>query len=385
MTNFSLRFALNGLLAVAFFSFLCGCGTDPVKEYEKGDSAFKNADYKTAAERFREVVELSPDNVDALVMLARSEFALGDVDAAGKTLQKAAVTNGGDPDILELTAQIAFFCKDYDRATKTFARLATDTRFDAATRSIGWTGMGIVDFVKIGLHPEVSRYRHESRVKFLQAVTLDRRNASARYHLGRLYRDTFQYLDAAKDEFSAYVHLETVNDGRMRKIKNEVLPSLTEEIKRQSASLSASADSVACASFLKKGDDFFRRKQYKNAALSYSKALRKDSGSYPAAVGLARSYARSNRTRSEQEESLKAYLVACKIRPSAITTYLEAADMAIRIGSSATAVELYSRALAANPVSKPAVEGLVSALTRSGDTQAASVYRGYLRTLTKSK
>lgn len=384
MTNFSRQFALKSLAAAALLAVLSGCGSDPGKEYRKGMSAFENADYKTAVEKFSEVLSQTPDNVDALVMLARSELAFGNPDKADAALAKAAETNGGDADIIELAAQIAFFRKDYKTAVRHFARLASDDGFGAETKAIGWTGLGVVDFVMIGLHPDVARYRHESRVKFLQAITLDRRNASARYHLGRLYRDTFQYLDAARDEFDMFVHLEPVADERVKKIKNEVLPSLKDEIARNSAS-SSRVDSPACAAFLKKGDDAYRRKNWKAAITSYAKAFKKDPGSFPAAVGLARSYALSNRSKFERAEAMKMYLAACKIRPSAIRTFIEAADYALNSGNSATAVELYSRALAANPVSKSAVEGLILALTKSGDTQAASVYRGYLRTLSKTK
>lgn len=384
MTNSSPRYALKLFAALAAAAALTGCGSDPAKEYGKGRTAFDNAEYTEAVECFTKVLETEPGNVDALVMLARSEFALGDLAAAKAALNKAALTNKDDVDVIELTAQIAFFQKDYKLASRSYARIASDMSLDAATRSIGWTGMGIVDFVMIGLAPDVTRYRHESRVKFLQAVVLDRRNASARYHLGRLYRDTFQYLDAAKDEFSAYVHLEPVVDDRVRKIKDDVLPSLKKEIAMNSEPTSH-VDSPACAAFLKTGDAAFRKKQWKSAITAYSKALKKDPSSFPAAAGLARSYARSDRNKFERDEAMDAYLKACKIRPSAISLYLEAADHAVRTGKFATAVELYSRALAANPSSKPAVEGLISSLTRTGDTLAASVYRGYLRTLSQPK
>lgn len=384
MTNSSRQFALKSFAASLLLVILCGCGSDPAKEYKKGEVAFENSDYNTAVERFSSVLETSPDNVDALVMLARSEFALAHLDKADDALNRASATNGTDADIIELKAQIAFYRKDYKAATGYYAQLASNPDFDDETRSRGWTGLGAVDFFMIGLHPDVQRYRHESRVKFLQAVILDRRNASARYHLGRLYRDTFQYLEAAKDEFDIYVHLQPVVDKRVKRIRDEVLPSLKDEIARNSVPTSR-VDSPACASFLKQGDDAYRRKNWKAAVTAYSKAYKKDSGSFPAVVGLARSYAHSARTAFNRDQALKMYLVACKVRPSAIGTYIEAGDYAVMVGKPATAVELYSRALASNPESKPAVKGLILALTKSGDSQAASVYRGYLRTLSDAK
>ncbi len=384
MTNFSQSFVLKSLSSIAFAVFLIGCGINPDKEYAKGLKAFENADYHLAAKRFRNVVAESPGNVDALVYLARSEFALANLDAAEKAIVKAAVTNGGDADIVELSAQIAFFKKDYKLATKHYAYLASNPAFDAQTRSKGWAGLGLIDFVMIDIYPEVLRYRHECRVKFLQSIVLDRRNACSRYYLGRLYRDTFHYLEAAKDEFDVFVHLLNGSDSRVKRVKNEILPLLKEEISR-SSSISSQVDSPICASFLKQGDDAFRRKNWKSAITAYLKAYKSDSNSFPAAIGLARAYARSNRSNLERSESMRMYLRACKLRPSAIAIYIESAQFALSTGNFATSVELYSRALAANPTSRPAAEGLVLALTKSGDTQAASVYRGYLRTLGKTK
>lgn len=385
--NFLQQSALKSYFVLALAISLSGCSisSDPVKDYEKGKVAFENAEYKMAAECFTEVIEKAPENIDAYVMLARSEFALGNLDAAATALNKAAKTNGDDIDIIELSAQIAFYRKDYKLATKSYARLASNTNLDPSARSIGWTGLGIVDFVRIDDDKNSSRY-HEARVKFLQAITLDARNASARYYLGCLYRDTFQYLEAARDQFRAFIYLEKDDTKRVKYVQNVILTSLNEEIKKRSEPNIARIDTVGCASMLKKGDDFFKRKKYKDAITSYMKALKSNPVSYAAAIGLARAYARVNRSRQDNDRTLDAYLVACKIRPSEINTHIEAGDFALRIGKSATAVELYSRALASSPTSVKSVQGLINAFDKShNDSQAASVYRGYLRTLTKVK
>jgi tetratricopeptide (TPR) repeat protein len=132
-----------------------------------------------------------------------------------------------------------------------------------------------------------------------------------------------------------------------------------------------------------KGKTYYDRKQYKEAVDAYSRALKCNPNSYQAALDLARSYVSVNRSRYDKEHALKAYQKACKIRPSAIKLHLEAGNLAMRIEKWAVAVELYSRALSASPTSVEAVKGLVAALEKQGDSQAASVYRGYLRTLTK--
>ena len=385
MTNSLRQFALKGFAASALAVVLCGCGSNPEKDYAKGREAFENADYKAAVECFSDVVENSPDNVDALVMLARSEFALGNLEAADAALKRIPSSGSDDVDVIELTAQIAFYRKDYKAAADAYKRLVMNPELDPSVRSIGWTGLGIVDFVKIDSEPESSRLSHEARVKFLQAIMLDRRNSSAHFHLGYLYRDSFHFYDAAKEEFSLFVHIESVVDERVRRVKNEVLPSLDDDIKKRSRTNVSRIDTVGCASMLKKGDDFFKRPKYKDAADAYSKALKANPTSYQAALGLARSYVRLNRNRSDKEAALKAYMTASKIRPYAIATHIEAAEFALRIGNTVTAVTLYSQALASSPTNQKAVQGLIDSLNKSGDVQSASVYRGYLRTLSRTK
>lgn len=385
MTNFFQQFVHKSCFAVALSLILCGCGcqSDPEMSYAKGQSAFDNADYKTAAENFASVIEQEPGNIDALVMLARSECALGNYDAAASAIEKAAETNGGDVDIIELTAQIAFYRKDYNQATKAYHRLALNFELAPEVRSIGWAGLGAIDFFMIDKQQPSSTLIHEARVKFLQALVLDNKNAAAHYHLALLNRDSFHYFDKARDEFSAYLYLEDVADERVDRVKNEILPSLKDEIRKYAESASDDVDLRGCAAMLKKGKTYYDRKQYKEAVDAYSRALKCNPNSYQAALDLARSYVAVNRSRYDKDQALKAYQTACKIRPSAIKIHLEAGELAMRIGKWAVAVELYSRALAASPTSIEAVKGLASALDKQGDSQAASVYRGYLRTLTK--
>ena len=385
VTNFFQQFVHKCCFAVVLSLFLygCGCQSDPELGYAKGQSAFDNADYKTAAENFAAVVEQDPGNIDALVMLARSECALGNYDAAASAVEKAAETNGGDVDIIELSAQIAFYRKDYKQATKAYHRLAGNLELSPAVRSVGWAGLGAIDFFMIDKQQPSSTLIHEARVKFLQAIFLDNKNATAHYHLALLNRDSFHYLDKARDEFSAYLYLEDVVDERVNRVKNEILPSLKDEIKKSAESANDDVDLRGCAAMLKKGKTYYDRKQYKEAVDAYSRALKCNPNSYQAALDLARSYVSVNRSRYDKEHALKAYQKACKIRPSAIKLHLDAGNLAMRIEKWAVAVELYSRALSASPTSVEAVKGLVAALEKQGDSQAASVYRGYLRTLTK--
>ncbi len=387
MTNSSPRYARDIVFAAALALLLAGCAAKPEKELELGRNAFSTANYKAASGHFAKAIEGGLANVDALVMFARSEFALGRIDSAQSALQKAAVSNGGDVDIIELSAQLAFYKKDFAAAREGYSRLAYDSSLDAAVRSTGFAGLGVIEFMLIGLNSTEHWHRHASRVHFLRALAFDRRNASARYHLGRLYRDSFNYLEHARDQFEYYVHLESAADARVRKVQREVLPALKEEIARNLAAVSSSSRSnpAECAAHLKTADIAYSSKKYESAAANYSKALKSDPFNYQARLGLARSQANYGNVKKMREAALDSYLLACKIRPTATTVLLESAELANRLGKYATACELYSRALASNPSNDRAAQGLINMFLRTGDEKTAGVYSDYRKSLSSNK
>lgn len=383
MTNSSLRFALKALPFAIAAALISGCGVNPEKEYAKGTKAFSDRDFKIASQSFRAVVKECPENVDALVMLARSEFAHGMVSSALEALNAAAASNGADSDIIELFAQIAFFTNDYASSEKHYLRLACDASRPKEVRAIGWAGLGVLDFKKIGQKADAASIcRDSARVKFLKAIDLDPRNTSARYHLARLYRDSFNYLDMAKEQFEMFAYLEKDDAEKIRKVRDEIIPSLKAEIANRAASLPGVSrkDPVACAEFLKKADLQYA-KDYKKAKVMYSEAFRRDPTSVAAAMGIIKTLHRQGASKSDLEEALEVYKKACSISPSSIKLLVATGDLAVSLGKSALAVELYSRALALTPSSKDIVRKLVNSLSKSGNRSLAAVYSGYLEFL----
>ncbi len=387
MTNSSLKSVRDIFATLAFVSFFAGCGVSPEKEIELGKKAFSNADYKASIEHFTKAIESGFVNVDALVMLSRSQFALGKIDLALSTLKKAATTNGDDLDVIELSAQLAFYNKDYAEARKAYARIAYDSSLDPSVRSVGYAGLGVIEFVLVGLKSDEHWHRHASRVYLMRAIALDRRNASARYHLGRLYRDSFNYLEFARDQLEYYIHLDSASDPRVRKVQNEVLPALKDEIARNLAAISSSSrtNPGTCAAHLKTADVAYASKKYDVAVVNYLKALKSDPFSYQAAIGLARSQSKSAKSSQGRVASLDSYLIACRIRPTASSVLMEAAEVATSLGKLATSCELYSRALAANPLSDKAAQGLVNALHKTGDEKSVQMYSDYRKSLSTNK
>ena len=85
-------------------------------------------------------------------------------------------------------------------------------------------------------------------------------------------------------------------------------------------------------------------------------------------------------------QALENYKLACSLRPGAVSTFIEAATLATRLGLYAQAAEIYSRALAANPSSKDAIDGLIRSLRKVGNkTQVAQAYQLYRDSLSDNK
>ncbi len=379
MTNSSPSSADRVFLAAALACLLAlsGCGPkDGTVEFAEGQAAYGTRSLEKAERLFEKSLEYAPSNVDALVMLARVEADLGKISEAGETIAKAVELDGGACDVVLLDAEIAFYAGDYARSAKRFSDVAEDASAGAEAQSLGWTGVGIVEMA--------CERRDFSRIAFLRAIRLDRRNPSARYHLGLLYRgDTYGYLDAALEQFEIFVRLGKEADPRAVHAQRVIIPGIKEDIARRAASRPGAdkRDSNASASALIKADAAWKKGQYKTARSAYEAAYKADVLSYPAALGLARAWEKTDSSGTGRRRALDWYKEACALRPTAIRTYLAAGDLAARLGQHATASELYSRAVAANPADISAIDGLIRALRRTGHPGEAAAYQSYRETI----
>ena len=365
--NSSLRYALS---AFAVAAAMAGCDpNDGSKEFEQGRAAYELRDLKKAENLFEKCVAVAATNVDVLVYLARVKLDLGELDDSKAWVEKAAALAGQDLDVRILEAQLAWHAKDYAAAAALYSGIAGDAELDDAAKARGWVGLGIVEMAR--------ERRHLSRVAFLRAIRLDRRNAAAWYHLGLLYRNEFDYSEAALEQFEIFVRLEEEASPRVQKVQRSVIPELKDAITRRAADRPgvSKRDSAASAAAITKGDEAMKKGNVKLARQHYQTAASADPLSYPAEIGLAKAY-----LKTDSKESLKHYCLACSLRPGAIRTFLEAGALAARLGMNAQAVEIYSRAVAASPTSIEAVDGLVRALRRAGGQnarEAAQAYQGY--------
>lgn len=376
--NFSLSSGLKGATVLALVAVL-GCGPkDGVREYEQGRDAYAVRDLKKAEKFFEASLVCSPDDIGRLVSLARVKLDLGELSVAKDLATKAALLSDGDADVALLAAQIAWHAKDYKTAASGFAALAEDVSKSSLERAQGWAGLGVVEMT-------CDNY-HLARLAFLRAIRLDHRNASAWYHLGLLYRDNFGYLEAALEQFEIYVRLDAEASPRVQKVQRNAIPQLKEKIAQTLTERPgvAKRNAAACSAALVKAEAAWKKGTFKTARLAYQEALAADPLSFPAALGLAQAWEKTDATKAGQELAFENYKVACTLRPSSVKTFLTAGALATKLRFYAQAVEIYSRAVAASPTSFDALDGLIRALRKVGNktsvAQAYQLYRDSLST-----
>lgn len=365
--------------SAALAAIVLGCGSrDGVKEFNEGKEAYGLQDLKRAERLFERSVVLAPQDVDRLLYLARTELELGELAKAKDAVERAASGSEGDADVALLEAQIAWHAKDYKAAANGFADIANDVQLNASVRSQGWAGLGVVEMT--------CDNHHLARVALLRALRLDRRNAAAWYHLGLLYRDGFGYLEAALEQFEIFVRLEERASPRVQKVQRTVIPALKESIARAATERPGAAkrNSSACATSIAAAEAALKRGKVQQAREAYQQALSADPLSYPAALGLAKAWEKTDATKQGQNKAFEAYKIACQLRPSAVSAFLTAGSLAAKLGLTLQACEIYSRAVAANPTSPDALDGLIRALRKSGGkAKVAEAYQRYRDSLKK--
>ena len=374
--SFSQSSALKCACA-ALAATVLGCGPrDGSKEFEKGKEAYELRDLKKAETLFARSVVLAPQDADRLLYLARTELELGELAKAQDAVGR--ISADGAADVALLKAQIAWHAKDYKAAADGFAAVANDVKLDASVRAQGWAGLGVVEMT--------CDNHHLARVAFLRAIRLDRKNPAAWYHLGLLYRDGFGYLEASLEQFEIFVRLEEMASPRVQKVQRTIIPALKEQIARAATELPGAAkrNSSACSTSISTAEAALKKGNAKAAREAYQQALAADPLSYPAALGLAKAWEKTDSTKAGQQKAFESYKAACSLRSGAVSTFLVTGALAVRLGFFQQAVEIYSRAIAANPTSMDALDGLIRALRKTGGkSRVADAYQQYRDSLAK--
>lgn len=382
------KFEPKGIVKTAATAALCaalfavvGCGPrDGQKEFAAAKTAYSVRDFAKAEKLLNQSLKLTADNVDALIYLARVKLELGEISAAQEVLAQAEALAPKDVDILLLGAQIAYHAKNYDKAKAQYGALAQDANLSVVLRAQALAGLGVVEMTKNEFDL--------ARISFLKAIRLDRRNASARYHLGLLYRDGFGFNDAALEQFETFVRLEVLADARVQKVQRTLIPQLKEAIARQAMERPGAQkrDSAASSAALSRAEAARKKNDYKTAKKEYAKAFESDVLSYPAALGLAEMWAKTDASVAGQRKTLEYYRAACALKASAVRTFVATGNLAYKLASYATAVDSYSRAVAANPSDLSAIDGLIRSLQKVGGRRKdAAAYQAYRDLIANSR
>jgi len=364
---------LKCLAALALAAVVAGCEKDDGSaDFAAGRAAFESRDLKRAVKSLAAGLERNPGNVDALVLQAQALVALGELPDAAAAIDRAVELAGSDRDVVEVAAQVAFYRKDYARTAALFRQLADSA--EPEVRSRGLTGLAIVDIMQLGTSgSDMEEVRARARTRLLAAIRLDGRNAAARYHLGKLYRDAFGYNESAIDQFDLFVRLAKGVDDKVKRVQRTTIPDLKETIAREAAQRPG-ADK-------RKAEAAWAKQTFKTAKLRYNDAYVADVLSYPAALGLAKAWEKTDTSKPGQLEALKYYKIACALRPSAKDVHLHTGELALKLGQAAVAVETFSRAVAASPNDVTAIDALIRALQKAGRGKTAAVYQQYRATI----
>jgi Tfp pilus assembly protein PilF len=220
-----------------------------------------------------------------------------------------------------------------------------------------------------------------ARISLWRAVRLDRRNASAWYHLGYLSRDTFRFEDASLEQFQMASRLMK-DPVRMKMVMQEIIPTIRETLRAKIAGKpgAATRDPGMAAKLVSEGEGLVKRDP-KKATAKFSEAYAKDPLSYAAAWNFAKSKSDSVKSDAEISRVLVAYQDAIDQRPNSQLTYRTAARFSLNKRRPIRAERFLSQALAHDPEDKKTLELYVQTLRRLGKSNEAKLYEAYMKEL----
>ena len=350
------------LCSMAFLALcVAGCGKDSEAETKAVPSAAEGADFDV----------LIHQGVDAI---ARKDAAQA-ADAAAKALEL-------QPESAEahlLAGQAACLGKDYALAREQFTSVIKEPSLPPALRSKAYAGLGTVEFEQND--PELAR------ITFLNALLLDFRNDAAQYYLGRIYRDYYYFNDAARGHFQMFEHLRQ-GTPLADKVKTQYLPEIQRTIERKLAERfgAGGGNAEQAAKLIQEAQALEGKKKLAEAAKKYEAARKADPRSYAAALGYAR-LVKNLEKGAWIGKAIKAYCDAIALKPQTLENYLSAARVAREDneGFKIQAVEILNHAIAHNPSDVQALDLLVSALRKTGNSKLFAAWGEYRQNVVQQK
>ena len=315
---------------------------------------------------------------DTLVGNGVAAVAQKDADGATSAAARALELRSESAEAHLLAGQAACLREDYGQASEHFNAVIKEKSLPAALRSKAYAGRGVAEFE-----------RHDAdsaRLSFLHALRLDFNNEAAQYYLGRIYRDVFRFYEAAELQFAMFVRMAKKGDPRVDKVNAEVIPELRRIIAGNAAARAGAGggDAGQAANLIRQAKELEDKNQLSEAAKKYDAARKADPRSDVAALGYAR-LVRKMGKREGARKALQAYCDVIALKPAALENYITAAlfareyDPEFRI----QAVEILNRAVAHHPQDKRALDQLIAALRKTGNSRLANAWDDYRKELGK--
>lgn len=364
----------NCILALFVIAFAAGCGKDDgTADFERGVAAYAARDLRAAADGFRAAADKNPTNAVARIRLAVANMELGSLDEARAAVEAAIELLPESAEARLLDGQIAYFAKDYERARKDFDAVANAESLSPEIRSQALSARAVMEIAQNSFD--------RARLTLWRAVRLHFGNASARYHLGHLFRDTYHFDAAALEQFEMAGRLMK-DPVRAKAIAHDVIPALRESLRARMASKpgATSRDPAAAAKLVAEGETLAKADP-KKAAAKFAEAYAKDPLSYAAAFGCAKSICARAKTSAEIDKAMTAFQDAIDQRSNSQETYRTAARAALNARRPMRTEKFLSQALSHDASSKPTLELYVQTLRRLGKSAEAKLYAAYLNEL----
>jgi tetratricopeptide (TPR) repeat protein len=279
-----------------------------------------------------------------------------------------------EPDSAEarlLAGQAAFLAEDYDKAISEFGAVSKEKSLPKPVRAKGLVGLGLVEYARHNVDV--------ARILFLRAQLYDPKNASAAYHLGLIYRDTYHFYEAAMLQFKAFSVLSNPTEERTQTVVHKTIRELSDQINRISAERPGASvrNPGQAAKLIEEAQALESKSRLTLAKNKYAEAMKADPFSYPAALGYAKLLKRLGKTATDVDKALAAYRIAIDQHPEVQKNYVEAAQLAYVNKRWATAVQIMDRAVAHDARNKDFFDVLIGALIKAGNGKLAKAWGDY--------
>ena len=312
---------------------------------------------------------------DEYLQTALDKLALGELDAANDAVTNALALLPDSAEARLADGQVAYLKRDYKRAMADFNAVASEKSLPAPIRSQAFVSRAVVASAQNDFDA--------ARMTLFRALRLDRRNAAVWYHLGILSRNTYNFDEAAVEQFEMAARLSDPKEPRTQKLSREIIPAVRASIAAAAASKPGVAKRNAgqASDLIREAEALRKKKMIRAAIKKYEAALAADPFSYQAARELAGLISANDKSSAGVDKALRAYRAAIDQRPAVQENYYAAAQLAYANKRWATAEAILNRAIAHDPENIKTLDLYIATLQKVGKGKQSEAWKTYRQEL----